>query len=709
MTLGKKLTLGFSALILLVLTMCVWSWWTGQKVLTANNAALQAKEQEEHAQEFSAQARGWHEKITTVRSGHQHELQLLQTSLMRNQKPSNAFLHQESNKLGQLLNSPELDQMLMQIDGSRELQQQLRQQHILLMQQGQLLQATWKTRHDGLAAELDRLKRTILNWTLKTANMVFIQSSVSELVADELEETAFEEFLVSPTYLQYASSYPGLVDVMTQARKTNADLYDAVYRLDDIMMEAKWEQARLHYRDYFPPLTKSLIVDIDGLLMTENRILFAQKKTIDLINGPLSETSERVQELLTQLEKAISLQVDERRREASSASQAASVAGTAVGQQLSLMQSTNLFLTAGIVSLALLLSIYLIRITTQPLQQTVAMIHDLEAGRLERRLEIRTRDEFGVMARAMNNFADTLEQQVLTAFRCLAQGDFSFKADGLIAEPLKMANQSLNNLMAQIDNAAQRVNHGSDQISVAGCTLLQGATQQTVATNEITQQIDAIAQRTQVNTERVSTAETLVVRAQDASIHGRNQMEQMTAAMDEINSAGEGISKIIKTIDEIAFQTNLLALNAAVEAARAGSHGKGFAVVAEEVRNLAARSSQAAAETASLIEDAVSRSQRGVAIADRTSTALTGIEETIGHLGELIQEVAETFEVQSEGIQQTHGSLKDIERIAEENTGNAKESALAAAELSSQATDLHDLIGRFTLEPQHRTDLKALC
>ncbi len=702
MSLGKKLTLGFGAIIFLVIGMCGWSYWTGTRVLDASDKALVAQTSARQAQEFSEQARLWKERIAATVTGHQKELQLLQASLLRNQSPANAFLAETPNSLREFLSYSDLEQLYLLAPGSQKVVTQLTKQQELLEREGAALQEGWRVRHEGLAPQLEGLKRTLLNWSLKTANMVFIQSSVSELVADELEETPLEEFLASPIYQEFAPQYAPLVETMKSARVTNEKLYRAIYDLDDIMMEGAWEKARLHYRDFFPPLTKSLLVDLDSLLSSENRILKAQKRGIERLNGPLSQASDDAQRLLAQLETSISSRAAGRQTAALEASQAAIAAGKAMRSEVKLAQMSTIGLTLGIVLLSMLMSWFLVRVTTRPLAQAIQMLKDLGNGKLDRRLSLRSKDEFGQMAQTMNSFADTLQHQVLTAFRCLAQGDFTFKADGLIAEPLAEANRSLNQLIDEIDASAQQVNLGSNQIHSTSQTLSEGATEQARSIEEITGHMDGISNRTQMNTERVQEANKLSSEAQGAAKHGRDQMQQMTASMAEINQAGEAISKIIKTIDEIAFQTNLLALNAAVEAARAGQHGKGFAVVAEEVRGLAARSAKAAAETAVLIEDAVTRAQRGTEIAGRTSHALDGIEETIGSLGQLIEDISSTFVQQAGGIRQTNERLQDIRRVTEQNTAHAEEAAAAAAELAGQATSLHQRISQFTLSNQFR-------
>jgi methyl-accepting chemotaxis protein len=174
-------------------------------------------------------------------------------------------------------------------------------------------------------------------------------------------------------------------------------------------------------------------------------------------------------------------------------------------------------------------------------------------------------------------------------------------------------------------------------------------------------------------------------------------MHSMTQAMAEINAAGQNISKIIKTIEEIAFQTNLLGVNAAVEAARAGQHGKGFAVVAEEVRNLAARSAKAAQETAELIEGTVEKTQNGTRIAKETADALGNIVEGVGKVSDLVGEIAAAANEQAEGVAQVNVGLSQIDQVTQQNTASAEQSAAAAEQLSSQAEQLRQMLGRFRL------------
>jgi len=161
--------------------------------------------------------------------------------------------------------------------------------------------------------------------------------------------------------------------------------------------------------------------------------------------------------------------------------------------------------------------------------------------------------------------------------------------------------------------------------------------------------------------------------------------------MEELKAASDDISKIIKTIDEIAFQTNILALNAAVEAARAGEAGMGFAVVAEEVRNLAQRSAQAAKETAGKIESTIAKTTQGVELNSKVAITLSEIVAKSRQLNELVTEVAGASREQSQGITQVTGAVAQMDKVVQNNAASAEESAGAAQELNGQADALKEL------------------
>jgi methyl-accepting chemotaxis protein len=162
--------------------------------------------------------------------------------------------------------------------------------------------------------------------------------------------------------------------------------------------------------------------------------------------------------------------------------------------------------------------------------------------------------------------------------------------------------------------------------------------------------------------------------------------------MQAINTSSEDISRIIKTIDEIAFQTNILALNATVEAARAGEAGMGFAVVADEGRSLAQRCAQAARETAAKIEDSIAKNLHGVQISAKVAGSLDQIVTKAREVDELVAEIATASNEQSQGIDQLNTAVAQMDKITQSNAASAEEGASATEELNVQAAALRDAV-----------------
>jgi methyl-accepting chemotaxis protein len=343
-----------------------------------------------------------------------------------------------------------------------------------------------------------------------------------------------------------------------------------------------------------------------------------------------------------------------------------------------------------------------------PLQRTVAMARDLQRGRVATRLPDTGRsDEFGSMARALNEFADNLEHDIVGTLQQMGNGDFSRTisprdSQDKLRTALQMTAREMSSVLGEIQTASEQIANNSVQISDSSQILSQGASESAASLEEISASMSQIAGQTRQSSKNADQAQRLAEETCDLAKNGNRQMGKMVAAMSEIDAAGKSIRKIIKVIDEIAFQTNLLALNAAVEAARAGQHGKGFAIVAEEVRNLASRSSKAAQETTTLIESSVQKTANGSAIAAQTARALAEIVASIAQVANLSAEIADAGKQQTEGIDQVNLGLGQIDQVIQQNTAGAEESAATSEELSAQALQMKGLLQRFKLAAQDR-------
>ena len=354
------------------------------------------------------------------------------------------------------------------------------------------------------------------------------------------------------------------------------------------------------------------------------------------------------------------------------------------------------------IALSIVLGVYISRIIGIPVRQMVRLADAIALGNVDVKVEVDSKDEIGELAKSFRKMIENIRNQAYAAQK-VAAGDLTIdvpvnSTEDLLGNNLSDMVRKNNEVLYGINAASEQVAIGSKQLSDSSIILSEGATEQASAIEELTASIEEISSQTELNAKNANQANELAEDVRRNAQDGNSQMQEMLRAMDEINEASNNISKVIKVIDDIAFQTNILALNAAVEAARAGQHGKGFAVVAEEVRNLAARSANAAKETTDMIAGSIKKSEIGTRIAKDTAQALDKIVTGIEQVASLVNGIANASSEQSVGIQQINQGIMQVSQVVQSNSATSEEIAAASEKLSSQAALLRQAVSQYKLK-----------
>lgn len=349
-----------------------------------------------------------------------------------------------------------------------------------------------------------------------------------------------------------------------------------------------------------------------------------------------------------------------------------------------------------------------------PIQACADRISKLETGDLTSPIpDFQRKDEIGVLCKATGGIVTALQDIIGDVQYLLGEmgnGNFDVRSRnydlyrGDFAEVLHAVqniNHNLSDTLQQINMAAEQVSAGAAQVSSGAQALAQGATEQASAVQELSATISEIDNRAKENADAAKMAQDRSHQAGGQVVTSNDKMKELQLAMKNILQGHQEISRIIATIEDIAFQTNILALNAAVEAARAGSAGKGFAVVADEVRNLASKSDQAAKQTKELIERSTKNVNSGSQLTEDVGTSLDKTMELAQGAVGYMNQVTENTVAEADSINQVTEGIDQISSVVQTNSATAEESAAASEELSSQSQLLKDLVGKFTLRKEN--------
>src|SRR5450830_1896408 len=336
----------------------------------------------------------------------------------------------------------------------------------------------------------------------------------------------------------------------------------------------------------------------------------------------------------------------------------------------SLARDWILGLLVAVIVLAMGMAVWVARIVSVPLTKAVGIAQRVADGDLGADIRAESKDETG---------------QLMSALHAM--------------------NGSLLRIVGEVRIGTDRIATASTEIASGNLDLSSRTEQQAGSLEETASAMEELTSTVKQNADNARQANQLAVSASEVAQQGGNVVSQVVDTMGSINDSSRKIVDIISVIDGIAFQTNILALNAAVEAARAGEQGRGFAVVASEVRSLAQRSSAAAKEIKSLIDDSVAKVDIGSKLVEEAGNTMNDVVNSVKRVTDIVGEITSASQEQSDGIEQINLAITQMDEVTQQNAALVEEATAAAQSLQDQAGKLSGIVSVFKLDK--RTDISA--
>lgn len=365
-----------------------------------------------------------------------------------------------------------------------------------------------------------------------------------------------------------------------------------------------------------------------------------------------------------------------------------------------------------IFAIAFLLAVFLATFSTTniviPMKKVVKAMEEVSKGNLNIQLDDVGNDEISILSQTMSTLINRLKSvidDITYNLEEMASGNLNvsskreYSGDFIpIGQSIVKINSSLNKILININQASEIIALSSENMASRSQAILNGALEQSNSIDELSSAINEISTSIKFTASSASESSELTSKAGESLSIGNEEMQQVLVSMNEIVEVTQKISGIMVTINSIANQTNILALNAAIEAQRAGEAGKGFAVVAEEVRTLAAQSSQASNETNDLVQRISKAIEKGSNIANKTAKTIEEVMIDASKVVNIVQEITEDASLQAQCIEQLSNQVEEITAVVHTNSSIVEDTTSSSESLNNQAKELKSLVKKFQLK-----------